>query len=153
MNAAARTLSQGNFFRGDLMSMTMSKKSGFLFVLWACVIMSALTIIYMRHVERQFYNEMQTIARKNNQANLEQGQLLLEHSMWTSPSRIQSVASKQLNMKLAKPEALIVIKRVRSSTVLGEDNVGASSDTVNQENKVGGFRDNSRHSGPSIDSM
>lgn len=125
MNAAARTLSQGNIFRGDLMSMNVSKKSAFLFVLWVAVITSALSVIYIRHLERQLFNESQTLSYQMNQINLERGQLLLEQSMWTSPSRIQKIATQQLNMQSARPDALIVVKRV-GRRALEEEGVSSS---------------------------
>lgn len=128
MNAAARALSQGNIFRGDLMSMSVSKRSGLLLILWIMVISSALTIIYLRHIERKTFNESQILSRQLNQLKLERGQLLLEQSMWTSPSRIQKLARQQLNMQSARPEALIVIKRA-DRTVL-EEAGGVSSQTV-----------------------
>lgn len=128
MNAAARALSQGNIFRGDLMSMSVSKKSGLFFILWVLVITSALGIIYLRHVERQIFNESQILSRQLNQVQLERGQLLLEQSMWTSPSRIQKLAEQQLNMQSARPEALIVIKR--AGRTVSEEEGGASSQTV-----------------------
>lgn len=129
MNAAARALTQGNVFRGDLSTLSVSKKSGFIFFLWISVIASALGIIYLRHVERQLISELQIVTRHHHRVELERGQLLLEQSMWTSPSRIQQLAHERLGMNVAKPDALIVIKRL--SGAVEEEEGGSSSPTVN----------------------
>ena len=57
MNAAAKTLSQGNLFRGDFSFSTAQSSQVLSITLWILVICSALSVIYVKNLERQYvYN-------------------------------------------------------------------------------------------------
>ncbi len=115
MNAAARALHQTNLFQGDFSSVNFVKRHSLMIFLWMIVSGSALSIIYLRHIERQYIGQLEKVEAKLTKAKLIEGQLLLEKSMWTSPSRINKIASEQLNMLPARSKAVIYIKHKKYS--------------------------------------
>jgi len=110
MNAAARALNQGNVFQGDVSSLSLLKRNALVVALWLLVISSALSVVYLRHLERDYYSQVQATQIKMNQAKMVHGQLLLEKTMWTSPKRIQAKAQSMLDMEKATPKAVIIIR-------------------------------------------
>ena len=110
MNAAARTLTQGNIFRGDFSLLYKGNIPTGTILLWVLVIASALSIIYVRHLERQYTHQIEQTVQENNQLAIQKGQLLLEKSMWSTPERIRHLAKHRLHMKMSKPAAVIMIQ-------------------------------------------
>jgi cell division protein FtsL len=109
MNAAAKTLSHGNLFRGDWSSFLRGDLSVLSLLLWLAMIFSALSVVYVRNLERHYVHELEQIKRDNNQLELQKAQLLLERSMWANPDRIRRLADQQLKMKQAKPSAVLYV--------------------------------------------
>lgn len=111
MNAAARALHQGNLFQGDFSSALFFKRNALTVLAWMLVLASALSVIYLRHIERDYFSQLQTVERQINRAKLEYGQLLLEQSMWTSPKRVEKLVKDKFEMHRATPAAVIIIKQ------------------------------------------
>lgn len=102
MNAAAKTLSQGNVFRGDFSFLMTTSTNVIAMILWLCVIASALSIVYVRNLERQYTNQLDQSTYQTQQLDIEHSQLLLEKSMWSAPGRVRNLAQHQLQMGLSK---------------------------------------------------
>ncbi len=64
------------------------------------VIVSAIAVAYTAHVNRILQNQLQTELSGKNRAQVEWGQLLLQHSTLTAPSRIDRLAKEELNMEV-----------------------------------------------------
>ena len=111
MNAAAKTLSHGNIFRGDFSFLSSISTHIFVMLLWTFVITSALSVVYVKNLERQYIHETDKISKSNNHFEMERTQLLLEKSMWSAPGRIGRLASSHLNMVQAKPKAVIILNQ------------------------------------------
>lgn len=107
MNAAAKTLSQGNLFRGDLSFFKVGSANLMVMILWLAVIMSALSVVYVRNLERQYIHELDQTTHQTQQLDIEHSQLLLEKSMWSAPGRVRHIAHKQLLMVVSKPSYTI----------------------------------------------
>lgn len=118
MNAAAKALHQGNLFQGDFSSLLFFKRNAALLVLWMMLLASALGVIYLRHIERDYFSQLQQVERQLNKAKLEHGQLLLEQSMWTSPKRIEQLVKDRFDMHRATPAAVLIIKHSQVSNRL-----------------------------------
>lgn len=67
------------------------------------ILMSAIGVVHSSHLSRQLFAEQSLLLDRNDQLQLEWAQLLLEQSAWSSPDRLESVATSELNMKI--PEA------------------------------------------------
>nr|WP_300308844.1 cell division protein FtsL [Halomonas sp.] len=68
-------------------------------LLGACLV-SALAVISVSHQTRTQYARLQSLEREQQQLQTEWGQLLLEESAWSTPSRIESMAVERLEMHL-----------------------------------------------------
>ena len=110
MNAAARTLSNGNIFKGDFSHWLRGAFPLVSVILWVAVIGSALSVVYMKNIERQYVHQMAQLNYQKEQLDIQKAQLLLEKSMWSTPARVRGIAKQNLAMKVAKPEAVIVIQ-------------------------------------------
>ncbi len=111
MNAAARAISHGNLFKGDLPFSNIGITPVLTIILWIAVIASAVGVVYVKNLERHYVHQITQVNHKNDQVAIQKAQLLLGKSMWSSPARIRRLAGEHLNMRQAKSEALIVIKR------------------------------------------
>ncbi len=67
-------------------------------MLLGVLLFSAIGVVYSSHLSRQLFAEQAVLLEKNDQLQLEWAQLLLEQSAWSTPNRIESVASDELQM-------------------------------------------------------
>ncbi|MDX1453568.1 MAG: cell division protein FtsL, partial [Oleiphilaceae bacterium] len=67
-------------------------------MLLTVLLMSAIGVVYSSHLSRQLFAEQAVLLERNDQLQLEWAQLLLEQSAWSTPNRIESVASDELKM-------------------------------------------------------
>ena len=73
------------------------------------VVMSAIGVVQSSHISRQLFAEQAVLLDKNDQFQLEWAQLLLEQSAWSSPNRLESVASQKLGMRPPEAEEIQLI--------------------------------------------
>ena len=91
-------------------------------ILFFALIFSALGLVNAQHKARNLYIELEQLSQAAKQADQEYGQLQLEQSTWAMHSRIEQIASQQLQMQV--PDA----KRVQ--VVVPVDNMSAGSVTT-----------------------
>jgi len=72
------------------------------------VVLSALSIIYIKDYSRRSFSELQQLQQARDQAQVAWGQLLLEQTTCTTQARIQSLASHRLTMQV--PEARFIAR-------------------------------------------
>lgn len=109
MNAAARTLDQGNWFRGNIKTITISRESFGVVVLVMAVLLSALAVVYIRNLDRSLFSQLQSLQTQKNELQVEFSQLMLEESTWTTPARIQKGA-RSMQMKVPAPKEVVLVK-------------------------------------------
>lgn len=71
-------------------------------VMWflvTTVVISALSVVYVRHQHRIAYSAFQTEESLRDDLNDEWGQLLIEENLWSFPHRIERDATKVLSMR------------------------------------------------------
>lgn len=100
MNAAAKTINQGNFFNGQWMEMRFTKEFFFAFSLLLTVLVSALSVVYVTNEHRVAFSQLQQLKRQTVQLKLQWGQLLLEQASLATPARVEQLAEEKLNMRL-----------------------------------------------------
>lgn len=81
-----------------------------LVVLWVLVLISAIGVVYSTYLSRQFFNELESLKREENELQVEWGQLLLEKSTWSGQVRVERLAQKKLNMHSPDPAAVTMVK-------------------------------------------
>lgn len=72
------------------------------FVLLAAVIACSLGVVTSQHEARKLVIALQQEKERAQQMEVEWGQLRLEQSTWSMPSRIEGIVSHQLQMQVPK---------------------------------------------------
>jgi cell division protein FtsL len=82
------------------------------YVLLALVVLSAFSVIYYTHVNRQTTSELELLFTQRDELDIEWRNLLLEQNSLAEHSAIESKAKKLLNMKRpdAKSEIIITLE-------------------------------------------
>ncbi len=109
MNAAARALQQGSVFHGDVKWLLVSRSSLRLFALMWVLLVSAVTVIYVKNDERRLFSDLQNMHQQMDHYQVEHGQLMLEQSTWAAPARIQRVSQKRFGMQLPDPHDITMV--------------------------------------------
>ena len=110
MNTATQTFEQGNLFVDMPQSLAITREMVTVIVLSCAVLLSAVSVIFMKSQERKLMADIQLLQRHHNVSQVEFSQLLLEQSAWATPARIQKVAQQHLNMEPATPSRITMIK-------------------------------------------
>lgn len=80
-------------------------------ILFAVLMMTALGVVTSQHQARKLYFELQQEQDAAKQYEIEWGQLQLEQSTWAMHSRIESIASKHLNMEVPDSKRIQTVSR------------------------------------------
>ena len=72
-------------------------------VLFVAILLSAVSVTYTAHWNRQLLNALFAELSVRDKAQAEWGRLLLEQSTWTAHSRIEALATGQLQMRIPEP--------------------------------------------------
>lgn len=79
-------------------------------ILTLLVIISALSVVYVKHENRKHFVELQGLYKERDEMNIEWGQLQLEQSTWATHSRIEGVARERLGMVNVPQDKVMIIK-------------------------------------------
>ena len=71
-------------------------------LLLVIVVLSGLSVAYVAYENRRLNNQIQQALDNRNNAQVEWGKLLLEHSTLASPGRIERIAKEKLGMAVPK---------------------------------------------------
>ncbi len=71
--------------------------------------LSALAVIDARNENRMLFARLQQLRQQRDQINVEWGQLLLEQSTWSTPARIEQVATRRLDMVMPQHVEIVVV--------------------------------------------
>ena len=82
---------------------SMPSGSFLMLLLFIAILVSALAVSYSAHWNRQLLNELYGELSVRDKAQAEWGRLLLEQSTWTAHSRIEALATGQLQMRIPEP--------------------------------------------------
>ncbi|MGQ7242410.1 cell division protein FtsL [Salinicola sp. V024] len=73
------------------------------------VLITAVAVISTSHLTRVQYARLQKLENQRDSLQTEWGRLLLEESTWSSPARIEALASKRLDMRVPSVDEVKVI--------------------------------------------
>jgi cell division protein FtsL len=79
-------------------------------ILLAILLCSALSVVTSQHKAQKLYIELQQQQNQAKQYDIEWGQLQLEQSTWAVHSRIEQVATSQLQMKVPETSRIQIIQ-------------------------------------------
>lgn len=111
MNMAARALTQNSFTWEQRQSWVISLKMLGLVLLTLAVLFSALSVIYIKTVQRNLYSQLQASRQDYDNLKTEWSQLLLEENTWVAPVRIQALAQQELGMRVPEMKNTILLTK------------------------------------------
>jgi len=79
-------------------------------LLLCLAIACALGVVSSQHKARKLFVELQKELELARQMEVEWGQLQLEQSTWAMPTRVEKVASQQLQMQLPRAEKIQFVR-------------------------------------------
>lgn len=88
----------------------LPRSSGWLFIVWVLVVLSALAVSYSSHWSRVLLNELAAEMDQREDAQAEWGRLVLEQSTWTAHSRVETLATSELKMRVPEASEVILVK-------------------------------------------
>lgn len=74
------------------------------------VMMSAIGLVYSKHLSRKLFVELQHLKQQVTDLDTEWGRLQLEQSAWTDHGRIERIARERLLMRHPDGDAVVFIK-------------------------------------------
>jgi len=80
-------------------------------VLLLLVLISAMAVIYVSHINRRTFGDYQLLMNMRDELETEWGQLLLEESALASYARIESIATKDLDMRAPKAADIVMVQQ------------------------------------------
>lgn len=78
-------------------------------VLLGLLVACALSLVTSRHQARKLFVDLEREQSRARAAVIEYGQLQLEQSTWSTPSRVEKVAREQLRMQVPGPGRVEVV--------------------------------------------
>lgn len=79
------------------------------FGLLLLVVVSGFSVSYVSYENRRLHSAIQQELENRNNAQVEWGQLLLEHSTLTSPGYIEKMAREKLNMEVPQAKDIEMV--------------------------------------------
>ncbi len=70
---------------------------------------SAIGVIYVVHLNRQLYGELQQLQAEQDALDYEYEKLLLEQSAWSEYSRVENVSRSELAMSVPPMEEMVMV--------------------------------------------
>ncbi len=86
-----------------------NKQRIIIFILVTLVFFSAISVVYVTYYQRKLFMSLQLLQQQKDKMNIEWGKLQLEENTWSTTSRIEKVATKQLKMQVPESEYTIFI--------------------------------------------
>lgn len=74
------------------------------------MMMLAIAVIYVTHLNRHSFSEYQEVLQLRDQLDIEWGQLLLEQSTQASHYRVEQLATKRLGMKAPEASNIVLVQ-------------------------------------------
>jgi cell division protein FtsL len=111
MNMAARALTQSSLTWEQGQSWVISLKMLGLMLLTLAVLSSALSVIYIKTVQRNLYSQLQVSQQDYEHLKTEWSQLLLEENTWVAPVRIQTLAQQELGMRIPEMKNTVLLTK------------------------------------------
>ncbi len=110
MNTAAKALSQTSLGAKNFWNVFLLPQQMTLIMLGLAVFCSGLGVVYMKDLNRRLYRDLQVQQTQYQQLQTEWGQLLLEQSAWSQQTRIEQIATQQLQMIVPQQKNIVMVE-------------------------------------------
>ncbi len=74
-------------------------------------LLTALGVVYTKHESRKLFVQLQQLQSTRDELDIEWGQLQLEQSTWSTHSRIEQFAQRQLDMVAPEHRSVVIVKQ------------------------------------------
>ncbi len=81
-----------------------------LFFLGLLILSSAIAVVYVKHLYRNFHTQLQSLRDQRDKCHIEWTQLLLEQSALASDMRVEQIARNELGMIFPEPDKIVIIR-------------------------------------------
>ncbi|UYF98530.1 MULTISPECIES: cell division protein FtsL [unclassified Halomonas] len=78
--------------------------------LFLACLLTALAVVVTTHMTRTQFAQLQRLEQEKNQLQTEWGQLLLEEGAWSTPARVEQIATERLEMRIPDVDDVEVIR-------------------------------------------
>lgn len=109
MNAAARLAQHNIVARHLLTAYLLTRQQIAMVFLAVALLLSALSVIYVSHLNRLMHANLQHYAVERNNLLIERSQLLLERGTGMMQARIQQIAENKLGMIIPDHKSVVII--------------------------------------------
>lgn len=89
--------------------MLTQKLSISVLVLMTLVVLSALTIVYVKYDSRLKFNQLQQAFKEQDRLGVELGRLQLEQNTWASSGRIEKIAHATIQLQTPTPKQIVYV--------------------------------------------
>ena len=79
-------------------------------LLLVLVLGSAISVVYVSHLNRRLFNEYQMMLQVRDKLEVEWGQLLLEQSALAAHARIEKIALSRIGMRAPGAQEIIMVQ-------------------------------------------
>ncbi len=79
-------------------------------LLLIAILISALSIVYIKDLNRRFFIQHQILEGASQQIQVDWGKLLLEQGAWSAQSRVQEIAQLSLGMRVPSAQETVLVK-------------------------------------------
>lgn len=80
-------------------------------LLAVAVFVSALAKVYVVHLNRTAFTELQQLGEARDEMDIEWGRLQIEQAAWSTHARIEEVATERLGMRTPDPGRVVMVRR------------------------------------------
>ncbi len=106
-------------------------------ILFFALIFSALGLVNSQHKARKLYIELEQSSQAAKQYEQEYGQLQLEQSTWAMHSRVEMIATQQLQMQVPDAKRVqVVLPKDTSAADIGSQTQSQEQALIQQETQA-----------------
>nr|VFK51675.1 MAG: cell division protein FtsL [Candidatus Kentron sp. TUN]VFK52308.1 MAG: cell division protein FtsL [Candidatus Kentron sp. TUN]VFK52734.1 MAG: cell division protein FtsL [Candidatus Kentron sp. TUN] len=73
------------------------------------VLVSSVGVVYVKHINRTLFIELQRLERERDAMEVEWGKLSLEQSTWGTHDRVERIAKEQLHLIIPPVDSVILV--------------------------------------------
>ncbi|VFN03569.1 MAG: cell division protein FtsL, partial [Candidatus Kentron sp. G] len=78
-------------------------------VLGLAILASSVGVVYVKHINRSLFVELQKLEQERDAMDVEWGKLALEQSTWATHDRIEQIAKEQLHLTTPNLDAVVLV--------------------------------------------
>ena len=87
----------------------MNRRVFVICLLLISAVASGVATVYVKHLSRSLFVELQTLEHEQDEMQIESGKLELEQSTWASHDRLTNVAAEQLGLFMPPGDSVEVV--------------------------------------------